>query len=162
MDREQWEPTDLLVVASAGGGLLRQVFLGDTTFKILRASRVPTLVLPRHHGVSARGRHAALLLLAEDALCGISGLVDGPSAWSARRSDLLGDLIDHVRPPSGVLRPWLLVIGILKEAELTRRFASAAIRGYRLLRGLRGFVDVAHLVRDASASPSPQPGRYLR
>ena len=49
MDREQWEPTDLLVVASAGGGLLRRVFLGDTTFKILRASRVPTLVLTRHH-----------------------------------------------------------------------------------------------------------------
>jgi nucleotide-binding universal stress UspA family protein len=49
MDREEWEPTDLLVVASAGGGLLRRVFLGDTTFKILRASRVPTLVLPRHY-----------------------------------------------------------------------------------------------------------------
>ena len=39
MDREQWEPTDLLVVASAGGGLLRRVFLGDTTFKILRVAR---------------------------------------------------------------------------------------------------------------------------
>lgn len=49
MDREQWEPTDLLVVASAGGGLLRRIFLGDMTYKILRASRVPTLVLPRHH-----------------------------------------------------------------------------------------------------------------
>lgn len=49
MNREDWEPGDLLVVASASGGLLRRVFLGDTTFKILRASSVPTLVLPRHH-----------------------------------------------------------------------------------------------------------------
>ncbi len=49
MGREEWEPGDLLVVASVGGGVLRRVFLGDTTFKILRASTVPTLVLPRHH-----------------------------------------------------------------------------------------------------------------
>lgn len=48
MNREEWEPGDLLVVASAGGGLLRRVFLGDMTFKILRASTVPTVVLPRH------------------------------------------------------------------------------------------------------------------
>lgn len=48
MGREDWEPGDLLVVASAGGGILRRVFLGDTTFKILRAATVPTLVLPRH------------------------------------------------------------------------------------------------------------------
>lgn len=48
MNREDWEPGDLLVLASAGGGLLRRVFLGDMTFKILRASTVPTLVLPRH------------------------------------------------------------------------------------------------------------------
>jgi nucleotide-binding universal stress UspA family protein len=49
MGREDWEPGDVLVVASARGGLLRRVFLGDTTFKILRASTVPTVVLPRHH-----------------------------------------------------------------------------------------------------------------
>lgn len=49
MNREEWEPGDLLVVASASGGILRRVFLGDTTFKILRASRVPTVILPRHH-----------------------------------------------------------------------------------------------------------------
>lgn len=48
MNREDWQPGDLLVVASAGGGVLRRVFLGDTTFKILRASHVPTLILPRH------------------------------------------------------------------------------------------------------------------
>jgi nucleotide-binding universal stress UspA family protein len=49
MSREDWEPGDLLVVASAAGGILRRVFLGDTNYKILRASTVPTLVLPRHH-----------------------------------------------------------------------------------------------------------------
>lgn len=49
MGREDWEPGDMLVLASAAGGLLRRVFLGDTTFKILRASTVPTVVLPRHH-----------------------------------------------------------------------------------------------------------------
>lgn len=48
MSREEWEHGDLLVVASARGGLLRRVFLGDTTFKILRAATVPTVVLPRH------------------------------------------------------------------------------------------------------------------
>lgn len=48
MNREDWQPGDLLVVASAGGGVLKRVFLGDTTFKILRASNVPTLILPRH------------------------------------------------------------------------------------------------------------------
>lgn len=49
MSREDWEPGDLLVVASAGGGILRRVFLGDTNYKILRAATVPTMVLPRHH-----------------------------------------------------------------------------------------------------------------
>lgn len=49
MSREDWEPGDLLVVASAAGGILRRVFLGDTNYKILRAATVPTMVLPRHH-----------------------------------------------------------------------------------------------------------------
>jgi nucleotide-binding universal stress UspA family protein len=49
LSREDWEPGDLLVVGSAGGGILRRVFLGDTNYKILRASTVPTMVLPRHH-----------------------------------------------------------------------------------------------------------------
>jgi len=49
MSREDWEPGDLLVVASASGGILRRVFLGDTTYKILRGATVPTMVLPRHH-----------------------------------------------------------------------------------------------------------------
>lgn len=49
MSREDWEGGDLLVVASGSGGLLKRVFLGDTNYKILRASTVPTLVLPRHH-----------------------------------------------------------------------------------------------------------------
>ncbi|MCU0297409.1 MAG: universal stress protein [Candidatus Nanopelagicales bacterium] len=49
MSREDWAEDDLLVVASARGGILRRVFLGDTTYKILRAATVPTLVLPRQH-----------------------------------------------------------------------------------------------------------------
>ncbi len=49
MSREDWQDGDLLVVASASGGILRRIFLGDTTYKILRAATVPTLVLPRHH-----------------------------------------------------------------------------------------------------------------
>lgn len=49
MGREDWEPGDLLVVASAAGGILRRVFLGDMNFKILRAATVPAMVLPRHH-----------------------------------------------------------------------------------------------------------------
>jgi nucleotide-binding universal stress UspA family protein len=49
MGREDWDTGDLLVVASGTGGLLKRVFLGDTNYKILRASTVPTLVLPRHH-----------------------------------------------------------------------------------------------------------------
>lgn len=49
LGREDWEAGDLLVVASAGGGILRRVFLGDMSFKILRAATVPTMVLPRHH-----------------------------------------------------------------------------------------------------------------
>jgi nucleotide-binding universal stress UspA family protein len=49
MSREDWDTGDLLVVASGSGGLLKRVFLGDTNYKILRASTVPTLVLPRHH-----------------------------------------------------------------------------------------------------------------
>ncbi len=49
MSREDWDTGDLLVVASGSGGLLKRVFLGDTNYKILRASTVPTVVLPRHH-----------------------------------------------------------------------------------------------------------------
>lgn len=49
MSREDWDTGDLLVVASGSGGLLRRVFLGDTNYKILRASTVATMVLPRHH-----------------------------------------------------------------------------------------------------------------
>jgi len=49
MSREDWDTGDLLVVASGSGGLLKRVFLGDTNYKILRASTVATLVLPRHH-----------------------------------------------------------------------------------------------------------------
>lgn len=46
--RLEWEGDELLVLSSAVGGPLRRVFLGDMTYKLLRATPVPALVLPRH------------------------------------------------------------------------------------------------------------------
>jgi len=34
--------------ASARGGPLQRVFLGDMTYKLLRATPVPAIILPRH------------------------------------------------------------------------------------------------------------------
>ena len=60
-----------------------------------------------------RDRHAALLLLAEDALCGISGLVDQAVSLVGRDVlDFLGDLIDHAGRLLSVLRG---PVGILKK-----------------------------------------------
>jgi nucleotide-binding universal stress UspA family protein len=42
-----WSPGDVLVIGSSGAGPLRRVFLGDMSFKLLRAARVPTMVIPR-------------------------------------------------------------------------------------------------------------------
>lgn len=42
-----WDGSELLVVSSAKGGVLRRVFLGDMTYKLVRASPVPTVVMPR-------------------------------------------------------------------------------------------------------------------
>lgn len=43
-----WTRSDLFVVASSRLGMLSRVFLGDMTHKLLRACRVPAMVLPRH------------------------------------------------------------------------------------------------------------------
>lgn len=48
MRRFDWEGNELLVLASAKGGVVRRVFLGDMTYKMIRATTVPTVVLPRH------------------------------------------------------------------------------------------------------------------
>ncbi len=46
--RYDWNGDELFVLASAHGGVLRRVFLGDMTYKLLRATPVPAVVLPRH------------------------------------------------------------------------------------------------------------------
>lgn len=46
--RYDWDGDEVLVLASAHGGIVRRVFLGDMTYKLIRATTVPALVLPRH------------------------------------------------------------------------------------------------------------------
>ena len=48
-----WEDDDLLVMGSTGAGPLRRVFLGDMTYKLLRAATVPAIVIPRGAEVPA-------------------------------------------------------------------------------------------------------------
>lgn len=50
MDSFDWRAGDLFVLGSSADGLLRRVFLGDTSHQLLRATPVPALVLPRAHG----------------------------------------------------------------------------------------------------------------
>ena len=47
MAKVDWRDDDVLVVGSGRSGLLRRVFLGDMTFKIVHAAQVPVVVLPR-------------------------------------------------------------------------------------------------------------------
>jgi nucleotide-binding universal stress UspA family protein len=47
LQRLDWNGDELLVLASAKGGVLRRVFLGDMTYKLVRATPVPAVVLPR-------------------------------------------------------------------------------------------------------------------
>ena len=46
--RLEWAGDEVLVLASARGGPVRRVFLGDMTYKMLRSTSVPAIVLPRH------------------------------------------------------------------------------------------------------------------
>lgn len=48
IQRFDWHGDELLVLASATGGVLRRVFLGDMTYKLIRGMTVPAVVLPRH------------------------------------------------------------------------------------------------------------------
>ena len=48
LQRVDWRGDELLILASARGGVLRRVFLGDMTYKLVRATPVPAVVLPRH------------------------------------------------------------------------------------------------------------------
>lgn len=47
LGRVKWHGDELFVLAS-GGSVLRRVFLGDMTYKLVRATPVPAIVLPRH------------------------------------------------------------------------------------------------------------------
>lgn len=42
-----WQPDDIFVVGSSTRGPLQRVFLGDTTFKLVRGAATPVLVAPR-------------------------------------------------------------------------------------------------------------------
>jgi nucleotide-binding universal stress UspA family protein len=42
-----WQPGDVLAVGSSRSGVLRRVLLGDMTYRLVRAARVPVLVVPR-------------------------------------------------------------------------------------------------------------------
>ncbi|MFI0432121.1 MAG: universal stress protein [Candidatus Nanopelagicales bacterium] len=48
IERTEWEGDELLVIGSAVSGPVRRVFLGDMTYKLLRSTPVPAVVLPRH------------------------------------------------------------------------------------------------------------------
>lgn len=47
LQRIDWEGDEVMLLGSSGGGPLRRVFLGDMTYKLLRATPVPAVVLPR-------------------------------------------------------------------------------------------------------------------
>lgn len=47
LNRMEWNSDDLLVVPSSRS-ILRRVFLGDMNYKLVRATTVATMVLPRH------------------------------------------------------------------------------------------------------------------
>lgn len=47
MDRIDWAGDEILLLGSSAGGPLKRVFLGDMTYKLLRATSVPAVVMPR-------------------------------------------------------------------------------------------------------------------
>lgn len=57
MEHFDWRDGDLFVLGSSADGILHRVFLGDTSHHILRAARVPTLVLPRGSHVGTAPMH---------------------------------------------------------------------------------------------------------
>ena len=47
LGRYDWDDADLMVTGSTGTGPIRRVFLGDMTFKLIRGSTIPVVVIPR-------------------------------------------------------------------------------------------------------------------
>jgi nucleotide-binding universal stress UspA family protein len=48
MGQLHWSGDEILLLGSSSGGGLRRVFLGDMTYKLLRATPVPAVVMPRN------------------------------------------------------------------------------------------------------------------
>lgn len=42
-----WDDADILVAGSTGAGPIRRVFLGDMAYKLIRASTIPVMIIPR-------------------------------------------------------------------------------------------------------------------
>jgi nucleotide-binding universal stress UspA family protein len=47
IQQHKWDPNELLTLPSSNGGVLHRVFLGQTTYKLIRASPNPAVVWPR-------------------------------------------------------------------------------------------------------------------
>lgn len=47
IQQRKWDPNELLTLPSSTGGLLHRVFLGQTTYKLIRATPNPAVVWPR-------------------------------------------------------------------------------------------------------------------
>lgn len=47
LQRLDWNGDEVLLMSSSRGGKIRRVFLGDMTYKLIRATPVPAIVLPR-------------------------------------------------------------------------------------------------------------------
>lgn len=50
--KRDWDDADILVVGSTGAGPIRRVFLGDMAYKIIRASTIPVMIVPRSAAVA--------------------------------------------------------------------------------------------------------------
>jgi nucleotide-binding universal stress UspA family protein len=67
MAKVDWRDDDVLVVGSGRSGLLRRVFLGDMTFKIVHAAEVPVVVLPRSAAEPAQAGEGSAWLAGQPA-----------------------------------------------------------------------------------------------
>ena len=47
IQQRRWDPNELLTLPSSTGGLLHRVFLGQTTYQLIRATQNPAVVWPR-------------------------------------------------------------------------------------------------------------------
>ena len=81
--RYDWNGDELFVLASAHGGVLRRVFLGDMTYKLLRATPVPAVVLPATPGGEMPNRTYSLTEIVGTSPTGSTRR--STTGWSARR-----------------------------------------------------------------------------